>query len=1302
MSGFATGLRPFSRGSAMGESDPDTYLITFAAADTGTVNVAASGSIVNTGTGSVPWSITPPSGVTVTPSSGLSIAGTTTPLSIVATAAATYSLSVTAAGATITGNSQSIVVTSSAPTIATLSGSATATATVAETYTATLNAAADQTYTITPSASDSATLSAATVTITAGNTSGTFTATWPAAGAGRTVDFTISPTLTRAGRPLTVGVSVLTVGAQIATLAVVSESGSGTRPYAATVMPPRGAVPNGQHLANQAGTEAGAILSRYDDDSAALVVFASIASAAGNVALHVATGTAPAALTAVAIAAAGLTSVSVDLGAYGVAGITDFSSPAVVWYATSKVYCASFRVAAPSPGSTALEAVVYVRAYADRAFVRVVVENAKLNVSAPVSPAAASYTGAVVTVNGSAVATVNGNGAPEGAHSALRAWQASTWVGAGAPGLRVTQLHTELQQHPLLWKMAAASSSDLSTYAADAYTPWGTGRHRASNMGAGGDHASIGPLSQWEARALQGGDYRAWNATEASALAVLGFGVNYRDAATGLVPTLAQVSGRSMQISEGTAGHWPGNAYSNSAMGWEVAHHPAVGLMAFIANPDPVYIELAQKVALWNGTWSQYADAGPAYSTGVFGTVYQVRARAWGMRSLAHATFLTPTGHAWKSAGQDSLAANVANFDGYRTDSKQTALATFWENRIGNPKASHAHTTRVNFQFWMYHWVIAEVAKIAAARVVKTADQAAIDTLADWMCSHPVKWFNDQAATGAWRYVPENIVLGTDVQSAPAMTNASDFATQRATWMTDSPPSTVAGPWKSPTSDSADNYATPWTDDTAAGVSRASSLWTALVVAVDRGVSGAATAWNLVQSNVTNLSTWLTGFGSDPRSGATPKNPPPPTGFASGTDAGTLVGDVWTPARTAGVVNAASWAIVPTGRWVSIAGTGLAASLDATVRAGAPSWSTSQLAWPSVLNAYNGFAIDLDGCRVWLQAAGGHADSANNGVYAFEAFKMAWSVERLPSDRSLWTSAYGTGSVPASGSWTSCTPSNTEYLAQAPAAGTANAWYWDEIYWDNPAIRVGADGVGTPTSRHVYSSAVYDPVRNHLVQLCRRLWKFDLSTKTWVYKRTTPLAVDGALIASTYDEVTQEYLFTAIGDGIGRNYSYNLSTDTFSSFSPPWGGRSGADTRHGRYWAFLEPPFHDSTAVGNYYRLDLDTRSTGGVQGAVQFGGGLTRADFRGITSPGYDGGVGMCYVPSLNRYWVTLNMAAGVRWIEMDPTTSGGWTLSPLTFANAAPPTLDKPERKVIYFPTLNAVLFFSDSTQTGYIYKF
>jgi len=86
-----------------------TYLLTFALADTATVDLAIAGGITNTGTGACAWSITPPAHVTVTPSSGTLAAGGTQSLSVEADTAGTYSLTLVSVGATITNATQSIV-----------------------------------------------------------------------------------------------------------------------------------------------------------------------------------------------------------------------------------------------------------------------------------------------------------------------------------------------------------------------------------------------------------------------------------------------------------------------------------------------------------------------------------------------------------------------------------------------------------------------------------------------------------------------------------------------------------------------------------------------------------------------------------------------------------------------------------------------------------------------------------------------------------------------------------------------------------------------------------------------------------------------------------------------------------------------------------------------------------------------------------------------------------------------------------------------------------------------------------------
>src|SRR5690349_12742866 len=51
---------------------------------------------------------------------------------------------------------------------------------------------------------------------------------------------------------------------------------------------------------------------------------------------------------------------------------------------------------------------------------------------------------------------------------------------------------------------------------------------------------------------------------------------------------------------------------------------------------------------------------------------------------------------------------------------------------------------------------------------------------------------------------------------------------------------------------------------------------------------------------------------------------PPSFTWGTGTDTGTLAGNVWTPGRDAtGLVNEVSWALVPKGRWIEVAGTPL-------------------------------------------------------------------------------------------------------------------------------------------------------------------------------------------------------------------------------------------------------------------------------------------------------------------------------------------------------------------------------------------
>ena len=515
---------------------------------------------------------------------------------------------------------------------------------------------------------------------------------------------------------------------------------SGTGPYTAAVYPLEGLVPAGQSLDSPDDPNArSTVISRWPDGSAAVVVVAGEAALTLGTSKQIRLRTAAANSNALTFARVGqlVSNVTVDCGTAGSATLTDFSTPSKVWWANERVICCRYR--APVGTHPTLEAVVDVHAFSsNRALVEVVVENCKMATATPVAPAAVSYT-AAVSVNGAAVATVGSTNAPGGTHQAFRAWYASGWVG-GDPGIDVTHDTGSMQAHPLFFKTWKQGGS-MAGYASDAYRPWRVGRHPARNMGAGGDAAQIGPLPKWEVQYLQTGDNQARRAVIASALSVLTFNVNYRDSGTGLVPTFDQLANKNQQlVGTDAARAWPN---SRSEPTWEVAHHPAAGLMAFMCRPSPVFIEIAQKIAVWNGTWSSY--------DGTFGTYYQTRGKAWCVRSLAHAIFLTPDADSWKQPARSALFRNAQLLKIFQDDPK-SVLGFVWDyspTNLVDFVAVHGGTGFTQ-PLWMHHYLVTELHKAASAKLLAGAEQSALVAVADWVAAQPVRYVNE-AEGGEWR-----------------------------------------------------------------------------------------------------------------------------------------------------------------------------------------------------------------------------------------------------------------------------------------------------------------------------------------------------------------------------------------------------------------------------------------------------------------------------------------------------------------------------------------------------------------------
>ena len=654
-------------------------------------------------------------------------------------------------------------------------------------------------------------------------------------------------------------------------------SQTGTAPYLATAFPLEGAVPNGQVVESpEDATLRSTVLSRWPDGSAQVVVIAGetdVASGSPKAISLRAGAPRGAALTPARVGQL-VTSITLDFGA-GPQSLRSFGSPERVWWANERTICCRYRVAC---GLGVMEAVIDVHAFSsDRAFVEVVVENSRMNSASPTLPATQNYSSATVAVNGSTIATVsspvagqtftgrNGTGRYTGGHEPFRAWYCSTWIG-GDPAVTVTHDAATLQSHPLFFRVAEANTLNLQseyTKPYDTYAPWSPCRVRVPGMGGGGEYDEIALFSKSQSHYFQTGDRFAAAAVVNHALGALCCDINYRDASSGLVPSAANLAGKS-----GGAKTWP---VSGSSFGgyvahepmFESAHQPAHGLVAFLCRPSPVFIEIAQKIFAWNVPDSSSSNGRHAFD--------QVRARAWRMRNYGHAIFLTPDDlTSWKTSGRTMLVSNKADFDAF-LDLPWNTLGVIW-GTLPSDWASYADYSRPRWQtpMWQTDFLVMAMTSIANAKVLRGADATAWNTLTDRLSLPLVRQINESQA-GEWRAIPYAETIGDVVDGPPKRINmgTGDWGAMRRSDYTGALPAPT-GPWLYlGDKDFTWEAAKP---DISAGYSYPSQFWGAFCAAVERDIPGANAAWNKVMNGITNLSTWRQGFRSDPRFNRWPRN----------------------------------------------------------------------------------------------------------------------------------------------------------------------------------------------------------------------------------------------------------------------------------------------------------------------------------------------------------------------------------------------------------------------------------------------
>ncbi|MEC5397291.1 hypothetical protein [Uliginosibacterium sp. H1] len=384
----------------------------------------------------------------------------------------------------------------------------------------------------------------------------------------------------------------------------------------------------------------------------------------------------------------------------------------------------------------------------------------------------------------------------------------------------------------------------------------------------------------------------------------------------------------------------------------------------------------------------------------------------------------------------------------------------------------------------------------------------------------------------------------------------------------------------------------------------------------------------------------------------------------------------WTPGfGSDGRVTAVSWAQVPTGQWVKVAGTRMDV-LDAAVKARVPGWrDVGTGKWDGVVGAWSGMAVDPTAPRAWF-FGGGHHDSANNGLYRFDFNRMKWEIEILPTDPAKFDARYTTSGT---GSFTIYPPADDYSKANPTDYSVSYDCFWP--FEPN-----------TPTARHTYGSMVYNPARNELMMWCRRTWIADLSSGTWrVYNphaQHGPNASGGENMFCFYDGARQRLVLNCTQyQNQGRNMEFDPISKNFyvSQVALPASDTAWtfASCHYGnRVYAFMRP---DVIRPGTVFVYDLPSNT----RTEVRLSGPAATDTFQNY----YDGGAS-AYVPEVGKLLVATysDSAKTLRLYWCDPMTGD------VQYANIPGPwdgTHILPETKMQYIPHLRAVAHMSRASQ-------
>lgn len=1000
-------------------------------------------------------------------------------------------------------------------------------------------------------------------------------------------------------------------------------------------------------------------------------------------------------LTGSAIQAAAPSAV-VDLGAHGSVSLSSLlASPTKTWVSTPKMVECHYRA---QIGSTDMAVLFYVRLWDDGTmWIRAAVEN-----SNRIRASGTNYViSGTVTIDGSVVQTYS-------AWTLYRNTQNifERWVGATQYDVVVNHDVKQITRTKLVpnYGMATTISDSALNSLPTTYTPNGNLLFTAG-MGNTGYQPQIGILPKWDAMYLVSGDSRAWRSVMAHGKAGFSYGILWREGSTMLCPT------DHPNDNYGGTGYGGGTEIANGPLTWENAHHPSMGYLAYLLSGDALYADamLGQCATLF-----QLMNAGYGAGVARLDKWGQTRGTAWFMRTLGQAAALVRD----SSVERPVFAAWLATYiDYYASVSFEDPAAV--NSEIGYPTvvSTYNPSNPQTVGTWMHHFWIGTMGFLSDIGALSGAQQTKLVSLRDWMYRGIVGVLGDGSGycyAYASRYT---ITISSEVVPDYTLRKASQIYQTWAEVMTATNGAQSCGTAMLGTGAEAPS---------AADAGYWGNLLPAITYAVDHNAAGAAAAYG----RMTGASNWSalagSGWASTPLWGTTPRPAiqstsksvnvevagAPDEFFSAESNAGAYNSSTktWTPGRGSdGRITQVSFSLLPTdGTWVEIAGTAFVASVQPLLTSALPTYNdpgSSDLA--SVLDAYNGFAHDVPGGRLFAHG-GGHQNSANNGIYRFDLMKMTWAIAKLPDMQTYWPANYKSN-PPRDNSYTIYTNAKDAVTADP----TTTAFYTDEFY--DPVQPLAS--TRNPTARHTYYAMTFHGGK--LRHGVRRYWEWDEATGTWTSRY--PLGKNatthtqsgggytGEAVKGTWDEVNHRYICTPSFTGApSSGWAWNEDSQTWSNptnLLGGWEAYAAVFARRGREWCSFARP----TLQGTYWppqirvwNLDTGTRTNVALSGLVQ-------SKCPDDTNAGE--ATIMEYVEANGKFFVatpydlndayanTANLPLEAFWID---TAAGTITHEPQIGKWPALTTTSLVKNKLFYIPQIKCLCIAPDATSNIRLRRF